>query len=115
MIAPALISIATAGQPISPPQPGLAFLATPVAIEGSNLPIEPLGVSALIRLTVSDSPELSRSFRVDLQGNLNLPPLHTPISPKLFLPNALPMRSGSIASTASARKPDHSRLDGRVC
>ena len=44
MIAPALISIATAGQPISPPQPGLAFLATPVAIEGSNLPIEPLGV-----------------------------------------------------------------------
>ena len=89
MIAPALISIATAGQPISPPQPGLAFLATPVAIEGSNLPIEPLGVSDLIRMTVSDSPELSQSFRVDLQGNLNLPLLRAPISAKGLMPNVL--------------------------
>ena len=45
MIAPGLVSIAAAGQPLAPPEPGLAFLATPVAIEGSNLPIEPLGVS----------------------------------------------------------------------
>jgi polysaccharide biosynthesis/export protein len=87
MIELALISIATAGS--SAPQTGPAFPATLVTIGDSNLPFQPIGVSDLIRLTVSDSPELSQSFRVDMQGNLNLPLLRAPISAKGVLPNAL--------------------------
>jgi polysaccharide export outer membrane protein len=89
MIAPALISIATAGQRLSPSQPGPAFLATPVAIGDPNLPFQPIGAADLIRLTVSDSPEVSQSFRVHLNGNLNLPLLRAPISARGLTPNAL--------------------------
>jgi polysaccharide biosynthesis/export protein len=81
-----LVSIATAGQDSSP-RP--AFPAAPVTIGDFNLPSQPIGVSDLIRLGVSNSPELSRSFRVDPQGNLNLPLLKAPISARGLTPNAL--------------------------
>jgi polysaccharide biosynthesis/export protein len=43
------------------------------------LPMQPLGPADLVDLHVYDSPELSRSFRIDQQGNLELPLLGTPI------------------------------------
>jgi polysaccharide export outer membrane protein len=89
VILPALISIATMAQRLSSPPPGPAFTATPVAIGGANLPFQPIGASDLIRLTVSDSPELSQSFRVDKQGNLNLPLMRIPIHAEGLMPDAL--------------------------
>jgi len=87
MFGPALLTIAAAGQ--SPPQTGPASPGSPVTIEGSNLPFQPIGAFDLIRLGVSASPELSQVFRVDLQGNLNLPLLRAPISANGSMPGAL--------------------------
>jgi polysaccharide biosynthesis/export protein len=89
VIAPALISIATVAQRLSSPQPGPAFPATPVAVGGANLPFQTIGASDLVHLTVDDSPELSQSFRVDKQGNLNLPLLRAPLHAEGLMPNAL--------------------------
>jgi polysaccharide biosynthesis/export protein len=99
-ILPALISIATMAQRLSSPQPGPAFPATPVAIGGANLPFQPIGVSDLVHLTVDDSPELSQSFRVDKQGNLNLPLLRAPIHAEGVMPDAL---RDTIAATLRAQ------------
>ena len=82
VIVPTLISIAATAQRLSSPQPGPVSPATPVAIGGSNLPFQPIGASDLVRLTVDDSPELSQTFRVDKQGNLNLPLLTNPFPPR---------------------------------
>lgn len=43
--------------------------------ESANLPIEQIGPADLIGLTVYDSPELTRSFRVDSAGTIRLPML----------------------------------------
>ena len=70
--------------PASRPAPPL-----PVSSDnGSNLPLQPLGPSDLIRLSVYDSPELSRSFRVDQQGELELPMLNQPVNVKGLMPEA---------------------------
>jgi polysaccharide biosynthesis/export protein len=56
-------------------------LTSPMVGQSSSvaaLPMQPLGPSDLVDLHVYDSPELSRSFRVDPQGNLELPLLTTP-------------------------------------
>ena len=95
-----LISIATTAQRLSSPQAGQVSPATPVAIGGSNLPFQPIGASDLVRLTVDDSPELSQTFRVDQQGNLNLPLLNQPIPAAGLMPNAL---RDEIAATLKAR------------
>jgi polysaccharide biosynthesis/export protein len=89
MGASVLISIATAAQRVSTPPPGPAFPATPVALGGANLPFQPIGASDLVHLIVYDSPELTQSFRVDKQGNLNLPLLRTPLPAAGLLPDAL--------------------------
>jgi polysaccharide biosynthesis/export protein len=89
VMVPTLISIATAAQRLSSPQPGPPSPAMPVAIGGSNLPFQPIGASDLIRLTVGDSPELSQTFRVNQQGNLNLPLLNKPISATGLMPDEL--------------------------
>jgi polysaccharide export outer membrane protein len=89
VVAPALISIATAAQRLSSPQPGPAFPANPIAIGGANLPFQSIGASDLVHLTVYDSPELTQSFRVDKQGNLNLPLLRTPVHAAGLMPDAL--------------------------
>src|SRR5271156_4383181 len=83
------ISIAGAAQRVSSPLPGPAFPATPASIGGSNLPFQPIGVSDLLRITVANSPELSQSFRVDKNGNLNLPLLRAPLSAEGLMPDAL--------------------------
>ena len=89
LISPVLIPGAIVAQPSSAVDLGRAFPGMLAGISDSNLPIEPIGVSDLIRLTVSDSPELSRSFRIDLQGNLTLPLLRAPISATGLMPSAL--------------------------
>jgi polysaccharide biosynthesis/export protein len=83
------LSVSSAGQRLSTSQPGPAFPATPVALGGANLPLQPLGASDLVRLTVYDAPELTQSFRIDSQGNLNLPLLQSPIHAAGLLPDQL--------------------------
>jgi polysaccharide biosynthesis/export protein len=56
--------------------------------DGANLPFQPLGPSDLVRLSVYDSPELSRSFRVDQDGALLLPLLNQPVKVSGLLPDA---------------------------
>jgi polysaccharide export outer membrane protein len=43
--------------------------------EGANLPVEKVGKDDLIGITVYDAPELTRSVRVDSDGNIRLPML----------------------------------------
>jgi polysaccharide export outer membrane protein len=95
-----IVSIAAMAQRLSSPEPGPAFPATPVAIGGANLPFQPIGVSDLVHLTVDDSPELSQSFRVDKNGNLDLPLLRAPVHAEGVMPNAL---RDTIATTLRAQ------------
>jgi protein involved in polysaccharide export with SLBB domain len=48
-----------------------------------------IGASDLVHLSVDDSPEHSQTFRVDRQGNLNLPLLNKPIPAAGLMPDAL--------------------------
>lgn len=50
--------------------------------ESANLPVEKIGRDDLIGITVYDSPELTRTVRVDSDGNIRLPMLrqHIPAS-----------------------------------
>lgn len=84
-----LIAVSAVGQRLSTPQPGSAVPATPSVTAGSNLPFEPLGPADLVRVTVTDAPELSQTFRVDQQGNLNLPLLREPLHASGLLPDQL--------------------------
>jgi polysaccharide export outer membrane protein len=88
-VALALFSLATAAQRLSSPQPAPSFPAVPATIGGSNLPFQPIGASDLVHITVNDSPELSQTFRVDKEGNLNLPLLHHPIPAVGLMPDVL--------------------------
>ena len=88
VVGSALISIATMAQRLSTP-PGPAFPTAANLNGGANLPFQPIGASDLVHLTVDDAPELSQSFRVDEQGNLNLPLLRTPLRAEGLMPDAL--------------------------
>jgi polysaccharide export outer membrane protein len=101
VIVPVLLSIATLAQRLSSPQPGPAFPATPAAFGGANLPFQPIGASDLVHLTVDDSPELTQSFRVDKQGNLNLPLIQAPLHAEGLMPDAL---RDEIAATLRAQR-----------
>ncbi len=61
-----------------------AFAADPIQQQGTaprleapsespNLPVEKLGPDDLLGISVYDSPELSRTVRVDADGNIRLP------------------------------------------
>ena len=43
--------------------------------DGGNLPVERIGPNDLIGVTVYDSPELTRTYRVDSDGEIRLPML----------------------------------------
>ncbi len=86
---PVLLSVTAAAQRLPSPQSGAAYPNATFAVGGANLPFQPIGVSDLIRLTVSNSPELSQSFRVDDHGQLNLPLLQMPIPAEGLMPGAL--------------------------
>jgi polysaccharide export outer membrane protein len=83
-LAPMLLTISTAAQRLPP-----AYPSPTMAIGGANLPFLPLVASDLIHLTVSDSPEMSQSFRIDEEGQLNLPLLQAPILAKGLMPDML--------------------------
>jgi len=51
----------------------------PAQLWNGNLGDEPVGVGDLVYISVTGSPELSRSFRITNEGNLSLPLLHEPI------------------------------------
>jgi polysaccharide export outer membrane protein len=84
-----LISIGALGQRLSAPQTGSAVPAMPSAAAGANLPFQPLGPADLVRVTVTDAPELTQTFRIDQHGNLNLPLLPEPLHAAGLLPDQL--------------------------
>lgn len=53
----------------------------------SNLPTQPLGPDDLLALSVYDSPELTRTVRVDEAGNIRLPMLKSPIQVRGMVPS----------------------------
>ena len=55
----------------------------------ANLPIEHIGPNDLIGVTVYDSPELTRTFRIDANGALRLPMLHQHIQAAGLYPEQL--------------------------
>ena len=62
--------------------------ATPLN-SSTNLPVEHIGPNDLIGLSVYDSPELTRTFRVDSDGTLRLPMLHKHIQAAGLYPEQL--------------------------
>jgi polysaccharide export outer membrane protein len=52
----------------------------------SNLPTQPVGPDDLLALSVYDSPELTRTVRVDADGNIRLPMLRDPIQVRGMVP-----------------------------
>ena len=57
--------------------------------ESSNLPVEKIGKDDLVGITVYDSPELTRSVRVDANGEIRLPMLRQRIKAAGLLPEEL--------------------------
>jgi polysaccharide biosynthesis/export protein len=55
----------------------------------SNLPTQPVGPDDLLALSVYDSPELTRTVRVDANGNIRLPMLKDPIQVAGLVPSQL--------------------------
>ena len=55
----------------------------------SNLPTQPVGTDDLLALSVYDSPELTRTVRVDANGNIRLPMLKDPIPVRGMVPAEL--------------------------
>ena len=53
----------------------------------SNLPTQPVGPDDLLALSVYDSPELTRTVRVDAAGDIRLPMLKDPILVKEMVPS----------------------------
>lgn len=71
----ALLSLAVAIQAQTPVKSALPVDTSPSV----NLPSQKVGVDDLISLSVEDSPELTRNFRVSADGNLRLPLLKASI------------------------------------
>jgi polysaccharide export outer membrane protein len=57
--------------------------------DSSNLPVEKLGRDDLIGITVYDSPELTRTVRVDSEGNIRLPMVQQHIKAAGLYPSEL--------------------------
>src|SRR5271154_4206199 len=55
----------------------------------SNLPTQPVGPDDLLALSVYDSPELTRTVRVDADGTIRLPMLKDPIQVRGMVPSQL--------------------------
>jgi polysaccharide biosynthesis/export protein len=53
----------------------------------SNLPTQPVGPDDLLALSVYDSPELTRTVRVDADGNIRLPMVKDPIPVRGLVPS----------------------------
>jgi polysaccharide biosynthesis/export protein len=55
----------------------------------SNLPTQPVGPDDLLALSVYDSPELTRTVRVDADGNIRLPMLKDSVQVRGMVPSQL--------------------------
>ncbi len=91
----ALLTIAAAGLVSAQRQPipsDIGGGATSLN-ESSNLPVEQIGKDDLIGITVYDSPELTRTIRVDSEGEIHLPMLRKPIRAAGLYPADLEMPS----------------------
>ena len=86
---PILISTLASPQHLLSSQPGPVYSIAASPAGGANLPFQPIGPSDLLRLSVSNSPELTQTFRVDKQGQLHLPLLRSPLPAAGLLPDAL--------------------------
>ncbi len=76
----ALLTIAFAGVAVAQQQPGAssashAGAGATTLSDSSNLPAERIGPNDLVGITVYDSPELTRTVRVDSDGTIRLPML----------------------------------------
>jgi polysaccharide export outer membrane protein len=92
-LAISLLAIAVACSALAQEQ-GAPDHATPRATsfsfsEGANLPVEKIGRDDLIGITVYDSPELTRTVRVDSDGDIRLPMLQKPIQAAGLYPSDL--------------------------
>ena len=61
----------------------------PLEAPVQNLPVQKIGPNDLLMLTVTDAPELTRTFRVDPDGSLRLPMLKEPVRAAGLLPSDL--------------------------
>lgn len=74
----------------------------------SNVAFEPLGPGDLVFVSVTDCPELSRSYRVSAEGELKLPLLHSPL-------HALGEKPAQLEQTiAQALKAEHILVEPSV-
>src|ERR1700735_378199 len=71
-------------QQAAPPDAGASY-----SYSYSNLPTQPVGPNDLLALSVYDSPELTRTVRVDANGNIRLPMLKDPIQVAGLVPSQL--------------------------
>ncbi|MBI1791632.1 MAG: polysaccharide biosynthesis/export family protein, partial [Acidobacteria bacterium] len=67
----------------------------------TNLPVQKLGVSDLVAVSVYDAPEMTRTLRVDADGTISLPLLKRTIKAEGLLPRDL---EGSIAAALKAEQ-----------
>ena len=87
----ALVSIATASLRIAQQSSAPIHAGTGATSlsEISNLPVEKIGNSDLVGITVYDSPELTRTVRVGSEGEIRLPMLKQPIQAAGLFPAEL--------------------------
>src|SRR5271163_2298262 len=86
----ALVSASACAFAVEPiQQQGIANRSEASASESANLPVEKLGPDDLLGISVYDSPELSRTVRVDADGNIRLPMLKDPIQVRGMVPSQL--------------------------
>jgi len=76
LLAIAAASLVTAQQQDTP-SPANSSMAT--VAKDADLAGEEVGVNDVVGITVYDAPELSRTYRVDQQGNIRMPMLRQPI------------------------------------
>ena len=93
-LAISLLAIAVASTSVLAQERGTPDRAGPGATsfsfsEGSNLPVEKIGRDDLIGITVYDSPELTRTVRVDSDGAIRLPMLQKHIQAAGLYPSEL--------------------------
>jgi polysaccharide biosynthesis/export protein len=65
----------------------------------SNLPTQPVGPDDLLALSVYDSPELTRTVRVDADGNIRLPMVKTPVQVRGMVPSQVETAVARALST----------------
>ena len=80
LIVPVMLSLSAFAQ--DAPRPIMAF-------DQTNLPQQPIGKEDLLGITVYDSPELTRTFRVNGEGRIRLPMLKSSLLVEGLMPAAV--------------------------